>query len=155
MWVLLGLDWVLPMMLLNFQVTCSYIFHFLFLWFEIVFLFCLLSLSLSLFWIEPLYGTQTEKIRSGSEPSSRFRVILFVSSFCSISHLVLWWEGQDELLWELPGQWCTFRTPGHSIGFLWHYITWCHLDSGWESLCEKPVRCPLCLSLLRDSEVHV
>ena len=48
MWVLLGLDWVLPMMLLNFHVTCSYTFHFLFLWFEIVFLFCLLSLSLSL-----------------------------------------------------------------------------------------------------------
>ena len=97
-----------------------------------------LSLSLSLFWIEPLYVTQTEKIHSGSEPSSRFRVIHFVSSFCSISHLVLWWEGQDGLLWELPGQWCKFRTPGHSIGFLRHYVTWCHLDSGmgismWET----------------------
>ena len=55
--------------------------------------------------IEPIYGTQTEKIHFGSEPSSRFRVIFFYSSYCSLSHSVLWWEGQDGPLWELPGTW--------------------------------------------------
>ena len=79
------------------------------------------SLFLSLSLIEPLYGTQIEKIHSGSEPSSRFRVILFISSFYFISHPIPWWEGQDRLLWDLM--------PSHFVGFLQHYATRCHSNS--------------------------
>ena len=65
------------------------------------------------------------------------QVILFWSS-CSLSYLVPWWEGQDGLLWELPKPWCSFVTPGHSVGLLRHYFTRSHLDLGmgvplWET----------------------
>ena len=96
-----------------------------------------LSLSLSLSQIEPLYGTQTEKIHSGSEPSSWFQVILLWFSY-SILYSASWWEGQDGLLWELPELRRSSKTPGHSVGFLRHYATRCHSNSGmgtslWET----------------------
>ena len=100
---------------------------------------CFFLFSLSLFLDRLHYGIQTEKIHSGSEPSLRFQVILFISSVCSISYLVPWWEGQEGLLWELPGSWRSSKMPVHSIGFLWHNATQCHSNSRmgismWETL---------------------
>ena len=79
-----------------------------FLFWTCVVLCCVVLCSfffISLSRIEPIYDTQTEKIHFGSEPSSRFRVIFFCFSYCSLSHPVLWWEGQDGSLWELPRMW--------------------------------------------------
>ena len=126
LWVLLGLDWVLPIMLLNCHVTCSCTFHaYVLLFFSFYGLrLCFSSVfspSLSLSRIEPLYGTQIEKIHSSSKPSSRFQVILFISSFYFISHPIPWWEGQDRLLWDLM--------PSHFVRFLQHYATQCHSNS--------------------------
>ena len=75
------------------------------------------------------YGTQTTQIYSSSEPSSWFRVILFFYSSRPLSYLVPWWEGPDELLWELPGSWRSSRTPGHSVKFLRHFSPRSHSDS--------------------------
>ena len=123
------------MMCLLLHVTCSCIFHACILFLlSILNLCCVsirsfsLSLSLSLSLIEPPYGTQTEEIHSSSKPSPWFWVILFCSSSCSISYSVLWWECQDELLWELLGMWCSSEMPGYSVGFCWHSSTWSHSD---------------------------
>jgi len=124
---------------------------FSFLFWTCLSLFFFLSLSHRL-----CYGTQIEKINSSLEPSSWFRVILFWSS-CSLSYLVLWWEGQDGLLWELLKLWRSSRMPGHSVGLLRHCTTWSHLDSGtkvplWEtrevSSCVHMASIPPCLILL-------
>ena len=93
LWVLLGLDWVFPIMLLNFarhtfmHSSCIHsLFSFLFLA-CVVFCSFSLSLSLSLSLSHRLrYGTQTVQIYSCSEPPSRFWVILFYS----ISHSDPW-----------------------------------------------------------------
>ena len=92
-------------------------------------LFCYVLFSLSLSQIEPLYVTQTKKIHFDSEPSSWFQVILLWFSY-SISYSASWWEGQDGLLWELPELWRSSKTPSHSVGFLQHYATRCHSNSG-------------------------
>ena len=127
LWVLIGLDWVLPIMLSFLHVTCSCIRSF----FSFLFRTCL-SLFFSLSLSDRLcYGTQTEKINSSLEPSSWFRVILFWSS-CSLSYLVPWWEGQDGLLWELLKLWRSSRMLGHSVGLLRHCTTRSHLDSRTE-----------------------
>ena len=83
-------------------------------------LYLSLSLDLSLSWIEPIYGTQIEKIHSASESWSRFWVIFFCSSYYSLSHPVPWWEGQDGLLWELPRSWRSFGTLGNFVRFCRH-----------------------------------
>ena len=124
------------MMCLLLHVTCSCIFHACILFLLSILNLCcvsirsfFLSLSLSLSLIEPPYGTQTEEIDSSSKPLPWFWVILFCSSSCSISYSVLWWECQDELLWELLGMWCSSEMPGYSVGFCWHSSTWSHSDS--------------------------
>ena len=99
---------------------------------------CVSILSFSLSWIEPPYGTQTEEIHFGSEPSSWLWVILFYSSSCSISYLVSWCEGQHRLLWELPRMWHSSEMPSYSVKFCRHSFTQSHSDSGlgistWET----------------------
>ena len=117
-------------MFIHFSYICSFLIYS-----EHVFL-SVLSYVLS--WIEPPYGTQTEEIHSGLEPSSWFWVILFCSSSYSISHPILWWKGQDGLLWELPRPWCSSETPGYSIRFCQHSSTRSHSNlrlwiSTWET----------------------
>ena len=87
---------------------------------------CLLSLSLS---DRLRYGTQIVQIYFGLEPTSRFWVILFLS-FCTLSYSVLWWEGQDGLLWELLEMWRSFGTPSYSVELCWHSSPRSHLDLG-------------------------
>ena len=137
LWVLIGLDWVLPMMLLNSHVTCSRIFHAYVLFLStlnmclhsVLSLSLSFSLSLSLSLTDRLrHDTQTVQIYSGSE-SSWFRVIFFFYSSRTLLYLVPWWEGLEGLLWELPGSWHSSGTPGHSVGFLRHNATWSHSNS--------------------------
>ena len=91
---------------------------------------CVSILSFSLSFSDRLrHGTQTGHIYSSSEPSLRFKVIFFFYSSYTLSYSIPWWEGQDELHWELPSLWCSSETPNHSIGFLWHYATRCHSNS--------------------------
>ena len=139
MWVLIGLDCVFSHDSFSFCTSHvhSFFMHMFFLFFPILSMCCVMFCSLSL--LDRLhYGTQIAQIYSGSEPSSRFRVILFVSSSHTLSYSVLWWEGQGELLWELLGSWHSSRMPGHFAGFFQHYITRCNSDSGmgislWET----------------------
>ena len=172
LWVLIGLDWVLPMILLISHVTCTCILHTYVLFLTLnMHLHSVLSLFLSLSpsLLDRLrhHGTQTAQIYSSSN-SSWFQVIFFFFSSRTLSYSVPWWEGQDEPLWELPGLWRSTGMPGHSVGFLRHYTTRCHSNSGMGiSLCvvssclyrsSTPTYMaliPLCLNSLRDSEVHV
>ena len=137
MWVLIGLDWVFPMMLLIFARHMFMQTFFLFFPIRSICRVSFYSLSLSL--LDRLcYGTQTAQIYSISKPSSRFRVIFFFYSSHTLSFSVPWWEGQDGFLWELPSLWSSSRTLGHSVRFLRHYTTRCHLDLGmgislWET----------------------
>ena len=173
LWVLIGLVWVSPIRSLFLHVMCSCIRSFpsFLFWTCIVFYsFFFISLSLSL--IEPIYGTQIEKIHFASKSLSRFWVIFFCFSYYSFSHPVPWREGQHGLLWELPRPWRSSGTPGNSVGFCRHSSFQSHSDlelgiSTWET--HKVSRCvysgvllqhtqhsiPLCLSLLLHSEVHV
>ena len=135
-------------------------------------LFFLLYLSLSLSLIEPIYGTQIEKIHFASKSLSRFWVIFFCFSYYSFSHPIPWREGQHGLLWELPRPWRSSGTPGNSVGFCRHSSFQSHSDlelgiSTWEThkvsccvysgflLQHTQHSIPLCLSLLLHSEVHV
>ena len=116
---------------------CIHSFSSFLFWTSVVSLFSL-SLSLSLSLIKPPYGTQIEEIHFGLEPSSWFRVILFYSSSCSISYLVLWWKGQDGLLWELPETWRSSGMPSYSIEFCRHSSPLSHSNLGlgistWET----------------------
>ena len=150
MWAYLDVcDWLLLLSAVRFglgdphdalKLSCHMFMHFScihsFLYTEHAFTLCSFSFSLSLSQIDCV--TQIAQIYSGSKPSSRFRVIIFFYSSRTLSYLVPWWEGQDGLLWELPGSWRSSGTPGSSVGFLWHYATRCHLDSGmgislWET----------------------
>ena len=97
---LVGLDWGLPMMLLNFarhmlmHFSCIHFFSFL-LWLMMCYV---LSLSLSLSLLGKLrHGTQSTQIHSSLESSSRFRFFFFWSHSPS-SCLVLWREGLKWLL---------------------------------------------------------
>ena len=143
LWALIGLVWVSPIRSLFLHVICSCIHSFpsFLFWTCIVFysfFFISLSLDLSLSWIEPIYGTQIEKIHSASESLSRFWVIFFCSSYYSLSYPVPWWEGQDGLLWELPRLWRSFGTLGNFVGFCRHssFRSYSDLELGistWET----------------------
>ena len=153
-WVLLSLDWVIPMMLLNSHVTCLCIFHAYVLFLSTLNMFFLLfSLFLSLSLCDRLrYGTQITQIHSSLKPSSWFQVILFYS----ISSSGPWWEGQEGLLWDFPGPWHSSEMPSHSVEFLWHYATWCHLDSGmgismWET---RALSCRVYTTILLQHTWH-
>ena len=81
-WVLLGLGWVLPIMLLILHVTCSCIrsfFSFLF-WTCVVFFVLSLSLSLSLSWIDCVMAPKQRKSTPTRNPLQGSRSSSFVPS---------------------------------------------------------------------------
>ena len=134
-----------------------------FLFFPILSMCCVLSfLSFSLSRIEPLYGTQTEKIHSGLEPSSWFQVILFWSTY-SISHPVPWWKPKKDFFENFK----TVVVIRNARSFYRISLTLLYpksfklvdgnpfMGNSRDAWSTSAPSIPLCLNLLRHSEVHV
>ena len=115
-----------------------------------------LSFSLSLFLIEPPYSTPTEEVHFGSEPSSRFQVILFwYSRTFSPFHIQFRDEKANTNFFE------NFQAHGIHPECQVILSDFANIPlpevirtRDWKSLLEKPMRCPVMFIQEFYSNIH-
>ena len=92
------------------------------------------------------------QIHSDLESSSRFWDFFWSSR--SFPHLVLWWEGQNGFLWELLQTWRSSKMQVILPDFVNTPLPAIIRTRGWESLLERPSRCPVVFIQVFYSNIH-